>query len=346
MREKNSYTEAKLLKLISPSPLRQEPHCEYHSICGGCSFGHIRYESQIEIKKRFVNNALRKWEQRQTELEVISADALDYRIRASFRIKNGEAGFFEAGSNDFVPVKNCPVVKASLFDKVCRWAKETTSETELLTLAVIENEEGRALARLSSKKPLTKEYSAGPFEYLATEGDNTVALTFATAYGPVAVAPGGFFQSNRFLNLTFQKCAVQMAEGAYNITELYAGSGFFTTGLMSLTDKVKGYELDRRAVELGRYYDYPLYEKDAASVITSGVDTLFMDPPREGLAKSLLKKIIAAKPRRIIYVSCNPMTLARDLAPFNEDYTVKRRVLADMFPHTYHTESLHLLEKK
>jgi 23S rRNA (uracil1939-C5)-methyltransferase len=298
------------------------------------------------IKKRFAASVLRKWEASLPEIEIISAETAGYRVRATFRVQDGCLGFFKAGSRDFVTVEACPVISPSLFAKAIAWAEQTWGDRRLLTLSVMEAPDGRAIA-LAECDVTGRVYDRQGFSGLMMNGKiaGDSFLSYETPYGVVGVGYGGFFQSNRFLNDKFQEIVVNMAKGAENITELYAGSGFFTAGLMKVAQNTAGYELAGDAVRLAKHFGYPIHEKDAGEALTKAADTLVMDPPREGASKKLMQTVLEKLPRRIIYVSCNPATAARDLFGLKERYHVLRRVMVDMFPHSHHTETIHLLER-
>ncbi|MDR2870090.1 MAG: TRAM domain-containing protein, partial [Deferribacteraceae bacterium] len=139
--DKGSYAIGELKEIIKPSDWRAEAHCPHHGSCGGCHFGHIRYDKQLEIKRNIVLQALRKHPQQALiaeKLKVFSAKPLGYRIRANVRMMDGKAGFYKANSHDFIPVKNCPVIASSLWEKCHNFAVNCNSGS----LAVMKNTEG------------------------------------------------------------------------------------------------------------------------------------------------------------------------------------------------------------
>jgi 23S rRNA (uracil1939-C5)-methyltransferase len=205
----------------------------------------------------------------------------------------------------------------------------------------MENTEKLAIA-LTDGKLCEQPYFNG-----LSDGEKHIGLPhleYSTPAGVVPVAYGGFFQSNSFLNADFQRYAAGLAAGAKSILELYAGSGFFTAALMQQAS-VNALELNAAAAKLGKQYGYPIRTANVSDIQQekSRYDTIFLDPPRDGVDKKTLAAVQAIAPERIIYVSCNPMTAARDLQRLESSYKIVEMALFDMFPQTYHVETVSLL---
>ncbi|MDR0453802.1 MAG: TRAM domain-containing protein [Deferribacteraceae bacterium] len=346
--DKGSYETAELVEVKEPSPLRTEPRCIYHGVCGGCHFGHIRYDKQLEIKENILKQALRNHPQKTglPEIAVFTGKTTDYRIRANVRALNGNVGFYKGGSNKFVPVKQCPAIKHELFSKCAAWAEKYSPDT-ICSLSVVENPIGEAIALIEGKGSLPCVNTEKPFDGVkcGAEQYGIKHLPYKTPFGVAPVGYGGFFQSNIFLNDIFQKYAAESATGQ-KILELYAGSGFFTSALAKKAD-VFAVEANAEAALLGQKYGYPINHGHTASAeIKKGqYDTVFADPPREGMDKKTISALMELAPDQIIYVSCNPMTLARDLNRLSGKYAISATAIFDLFPDTYHIETVVLLEQ-
>jgi 23S rRNA (uracil1939-C5)-methyltransferase len=344
--DKGSFAIGELREIVTPSEHRVKPHCKYHSICGGCHFGHISYDYQLEIKKDIVKNAFRKYPHKLPELNVVNDNPLGYRIRATVRALNGQVGFFRNNSNEFVPVESCPVIKPELYAKVSAFVAREPSE-KLYSMPVIENPAGEAIIMVSP--PPRGEGVQRTGEGIAGIHCGKVYgvsyLPYQTAAGEIPVSYGGFFQANRYLIDEFQSYAAGLAGG--RVLELYAGSGFFTAAMMKNGCAVNALEMNSTAVELAKRYGYPVAAGDASDIskIKDFYNTIFVDPPREGVARRTLADILTLNPERVVYVSCNPMTLARDLSRLSDRYKITEWTLFDMFPHTYHVETVVLLQK-
>lgn len=342
--EKKNFINGKLKNIITPSKSRIIPECEYASICGGCSFAHINYEDQINIKIKIIKNALRKYQGKLPDIKIHKSEVNEYRHRATLRTISGKIGFYEQGTNKLVEVKNCRIIKKSLFNKIMEFASVTNLTGEIYA---IENEESIALCSVITKeKFLTKN---DVFDGVEINGKKfgISKMHFNTPYGAIPVTNKSFFQANRHLLLEFQKTAIEYVPNQLSIVELYAGAGFFTCGLMNKS-KVFACEGDNIASSLGKEIGYNIKNKDSYEFLKNikKYDVLFVDPPRDGLDKKIIPLILKEKPFKIVYVSCNPITLARDILKINEFYNIDSYDLFDMYPDTYHVESIVVLTLK
>lgn len=343
--EKPSFCTGVLKDIIVPSQMRAEtPHCKYAGICGGCHFGHIKIDDQIRIKENILRQALRKLPDL-PELKIYHDDPYGYRIRATLRVRNGQAGFYKSYSRDHVPVDSCPVMKPELFSKCAEWAGQYV-QGHPISLSVIENPSGEAIALVEGER-LPKINETTPFAGLKA-GKSPIGkkyLIYETAAGGIPVGYGGFFQANRYLIDSFQSYAASLA-GKGDVLELYAGGGFFTAAFYG---KAVAVESNAAAVELAKLHGYPVECADVAAYlqnVKAFSGTVFVDPPREGVDKKSMAEIQRLKAERIVYVSCAPMTLGRDLLKLSVDYDIESIALFDMFPHTYHLETVVLLSRK
>lgn len=342
--DKKSFLYAKLEEVITPSDLRAKPQCPYSNVCGGCLFGHISYPAQIKIKEKIIKNAFRKYPYELCDIEIVESPRTDYRLRATFRALNGKIGFFGFKSNDFVGVKKCIVVKESLFEKVKAFAEENSLNGEIYA---IETDEGITLANIKCENTeiKSKDYLDG-FTFNGFKSGLAYSA-YNTGFGAVGIGHKTFFQANRFLLDEFQKKAADFAETALDITELYSGAGFFTTALQKKSSRVKACELDADAVNLAKHFDYPSIKADAGDFLDKidETDTLFLDPSRDGISNKVIKNILRLRPRKIVYVSCNPMTLARDIVKIAGNYKIENMTMFDMFPETFHVECVCVLKR-
>lgn len=342
--DKKNFCYGRLGKIITPSPIRIKPDCHYAGTCGGCLFAHIEYESQLKIKEKILRNAFRKYKHGLGEFEIAKSPQKNYRLRATFRAKNGKIGFFGFKSNDFIPVKHCMVCKISLFEKAKSFIEANSLTGEVYA---IETDEGIAFADVKSdNKDLV---SKGSFDGLTWNGlsSGIEHVGYNTSYGSIGIGHKTFFQANLFLLADFQEYAATIGETSLNIIELYAGAGFFTASLKEKCGEIRACELDGKASSLAKIYGYQSEKADAGDFLDKikETDVLFLDPSRDGVSNKVVKNILRLKPRKIIYVSCNPMTLARDIIKVESEYKIKRIKLFDMFPDTFHLETVTELER-
>lgn len=342
--DKKNFCYGLINKIITPSPMRIKPDCPYAGSCGGCLFAHIGYDNQLKIKERILKNAFRKYPHGLEDIEIAESPRKNYRLRATFRAKNGKIGFLVFKSNDFIPVKHCMIVKESLFEKAKSFIEANSLTGEVYA---IETDQGAAFADIKSEN--RELLSKGAFDGLSWNGlsSGLEHVGYNTPFGAVGIGHKTFFQANLFLLGDFQTYAANLAETSLNITELYAGAGFFTAALQDKCSGISACELDAKASTLAKMYGYPSEKTDAGDFLEKikETDILFLDPARDGVSNKVIKNILRLKPRKIIYVSCNPMTLARDIIKIETEYKIKNIKLFDMFPDTFHIETVIELEK-
>ncbi len=341
--DKKSFAFACLIKIVKPSSLRIKPKCTEAGMCGGCSFAHISYSAQKDIKKHIVSSQFRKYKHGLPEIKIIESSNQEYRLRATARSKNGKIGFFEHGTNKLIAAEKCPVIKESLYNKMKEFAYANNLTGEIYA---VENDEGLSLADIKSES--IKYKSMGSFEGVCINnkkyGRSNIA--FNTPYGAVQVTYKSFFQANRYLLKEFQEYAVSLVSSGLDIVELYAGAGFFTCALME-KGKVEACERDQISSNLGRQSGYNIKISDSGTFLSKikKCDSLFLDPPRDGADKKVIENIKRLSPYEIIYVSCSPVTLARDIIRLEEKYKITDFTLFDMYPDTYHIESVVRLQR-
>ncbi len=341
--DKKSFAFACLIKIVKPSSLRIKPKCTEAGMCGGCSFAHISYSAQKDIKKHIVSSQFRKYKHGLPEIKIIESSNQEYRLRATARSKNGKIGFFEHGTNKLIAAEKCPVIKESLYNKMKEFAYANNLTGEIYA---VENDEGLSLADIKSES--IKYKSMGSFEGVCINnkkyGRSNIA--FNTPYGAVQVTYKSFFQANRYLLKEFQEYAVSLVSSGLDIVELYAGAGFFTCALME-KGKVEACESDQISSNLGRQSGYNITISDSGTFLSKikKCDSLFLDPPRDGADKKVIENIKRLSPYEIIYVSCSPVTLARDIIRLEEKYKITDFTLFDMYPDTYHIESVVRLQR-
>lgn len=341
--DKKSFAFACLIKIVKPSSLRIKPKCTEAGMCGGCSFAHISYSAQKDIKKHIVSSQFRKYKHGLPEIKIIESSNQEYRLRATARSKNGKIVFFEHGTNKLIAAEKCPVIKESLYNKMKEFAYANNLTGEIYA---VENDEGLSLADIKSES--IKYKSMGSFEGVCINnkkyGRSNIA--FNTPYGAVQVTYKSFFQANRYLLKEFQEYAVSLVSSGLDIVELYAGAGFFTCALME-KGKVEACESDQISSNLGRQSGYNIKISDSGTFLSKikKCDSLFLDPPRDGADKKVIENIKRLSPYEIIYVSCSPVTLARDIIRLEEKYKITDFTLFDMYPDTYHIESVVRLQR-
>lgn len=363
---------AQAVAIEAPSVDRREPFSDPR--CGGCSYSHIVYSRQVEIKAQVIADAFARIGRLQlpNDLRVAASTEEGYRMRARFHMHDGLAGFFREGSHDVCDARISRQMLPSTADAVEEIADRLRAGClkDISDLEVSENVSAseRAVhlttvgpvnvARLSSLRGIngvtglscgveTTQYpevlDGSPYvtDTLSIDGH---ALTLRRHVL-------SFFQANRFLLHRLVEHVCARIDAGQTVVDLYAGVGVFSvSAAMARDSRVIAVEGDRRAVQ-----DLEANMAQASSAVEAvhqpveafteqtsvRPDTLIVDPPRTGMSKAALGGAINLRARRIIYVSCDVATLARDARRLvDAEYALRRIDAFDLFPNTPHVESV------
>jgi 23S rRNA (uracil1939-C5)-methyltransferase len=308
---KSRLMEAGLMEVIEPSPHRVAAPCPVFLKCGGCTYQHIDYPHQLKIKENQLREALKRLGgliDPPVQPMIASPEQYAYRNRITVHVKDGLVGFFAEGSNRVVPVTKCLIA------------------SEEVTLGFQD---------LLKTRPRNGNYLIGEKKRY-----------------------GGFRQVNNAVAEILKKTvreAVRPSTGApieELLVDAYCGAGFFAHELQALFTKVIGIERSIASVAMASRQAAPNEEylagdveqmlPAALSAGSSAGTVLLLDPPSEGLAELATEAILERPPARIVYVSCNPATLARDAKRLSERYRMEQVTPLDMFPQTAEIESVSL----
>lgn len=352
-KENKNFCYANINSIIQPSKHRIKAKCKYAGICGGCVFNHIEYNKQLEIKKSIVLNSIRNIEYK-NKINIIKSPNEHYRLRVNMIAQNGNIGFYKFNTNEFVNIDECIILKEKLFCKIKNFVNHSNITGNIYA---IESNNDKTLSFADIIKQ-NKNIDTSYFDGITIKQKKKIKIygidktNYNTYFGEVPLSHKSFFQSNHYLLDEFQKSAVKyFNEYDKNIVELYAGSGFFSVAIknklesLNIDYKLISSEISSDAVKIAK----DIIKEDARETlkkINYNLDSLFVDPPREGLDKKVIENIIRIKPKKIIYISCNPMTFARDINLLKEYYQLIDLNIIDMFPDTYHIELISCLEIK
>lgn len=328
--KKKNFAEAKIVEILKPGPSRRTPPCPVANVCGGCNWQHITEEEQRRQKESLVLETIKKFNPT-LAFEYLplkeSPRVFRYRNRIQPKYHNGKFGFFMRNSHDIVEITDCPITEEVLTAKFpeARAFAEAKKSKDLLRMEMYISEQ--------------EEVRFG----LITDEDDGI----------------GFSQVNRFQNEDLLKTALEWAgEHDYeHVFDLYAGSGNFTFPLAAKykNSAITAVELNPKLVERGRaqnkdkrlrYFlsDVESYMKRAT---VGKQDLVLLDPPRAGASEYIMRALAASQAKKIIYISCHPVSLARDLKWFFEwsqklghKYQLAKVQAFEMFPQTDHVETI------
>ena len=372
----------RLLQVTEPCADRVPPECPYFARCGGCHYQHIRYERQLQLKQEIVRECFERTGKIRLEvpIAVLASEPWQYRNRARFQIdKEGarfEIGYFELLSHLLCPVERCPVSSPAINDalrNLCQGVGTACFPDGKAEIELFASDTGQALlATIDSAGPAPPVFGealrsaipalqsvcwrqeASGREKARVANWGSGSITYHVGEFHYRVGHGSFFQTNRFLLEAFIRAVVGDLEGRRAL-DLYAGVGFFTIPLAHHFEKVTAVEAhlasardlaSNVAVVSARALSYQMTAEKFLATASPGWDVIVVDPPRGGLTKLVLQHLDRLRPRRIVYVSCDPTTLARDLATITHGgYSIRSVHLVDLFPQTYHLETIIHLEQ-
>lgn len=310
VREKKQFAEAELDDVIEKSRLRVAPQCPYFGRCGGCSYQHIDYAHQLELKARQVREILRRIGRiNDAPMRPIIPSPLPYayRNRITVHALDGVIGFFHRDSHRLIDIERCPIAEAEVNN------------------ALVDLRRGRV--------------RDGHYTLRAQSG------------------PRVFSQANDAVAEALREHVASLISTDHELLiDAFCGAGFFAKRLRDRFARVIGIDWDRFAIEAARANATPKenyiagdLDEHLTSALKSGDTTktvVIVDPPATGLTAQTRRTIVDLVPATLVYISCNPPTLARDLAELRERFTIESVTPVDMFPQTAEIEvAVHLQSK-
>lgn len=358
LEKKKDYSVGRVINVIEPSQDRVEPLCPVFGRCGGCQLQYIRYERQVAMKDEVLMDTLARLGKLDTGLGApLSGADWNYRQKAQFKIsKTGEIGFFRESSRDVIAFDECPLMNEDI-NVFLREIKKTCSVGNLSDIHISAGDTPVALLK-------GKGCDTASFEDYIGVGLSGIAYNDSIAYGGAytgfdlcglryTVSPWSFFQAHWELNrrvVEFMSERMGPMEGKH-VLDLYAGAGNFSlpaaargAEVIAVEENAYAVEDGKRNLELNGIKNCRIVRSSSEKYrINRKFDVIILDPPRPGLTSEVLKKIMDSPSDRIVYVSCNPATLARDLKKLKEKYDVQSVHQIDFFPNTFHIESITFL---
>ena len=342
--QKGDYARARLDDIVEKSENRVISACPYYDQCGGCDLQHLAYESQVKEKESLLFENLRrigKIERPQTYLGPVKSVPFAYRSRLRFHVdlERGTAGFLSRYSNSLVNIEHCLIATERL--------NRLLGEKRPLLLKA---------AKMRQAESKNKRLSS-LIEVPAFEGDSAISLSSHDVQTHVSghrfyVDSSVFFQANRFVLPEMVDFVTTHVTGD-RVMDLYSGVGLFAAFLESRCTSVIAVEQDKRCLELARkhlgekteFFSEPVEQWSRS--YKKNIDSVVVDPPRGGLDAQVVKAIVSWSPETIVYVSCNSVTLARDLKRFEQlGYKPEVMQMFDLYPQTSHVETIVMLSRE
>lgn len=349
-RKKAGVIKGAHAQILQASPERISPKCEYFGACGGCQWQHAGYEYQVAQKVAILRETLRRIGNvdYSAEIATIYGEPWGYRNRVQLHFKSGAAGFHKAESHEVQKVRHCEIA-APLLNEAIASIHEAVRKPDwpdfLRSMELFTNGNQIQVNVLETNRPVAARFFVGLKQRLPAIEDGSLA--YEAAGERFRISGGSFFQTNRFLieALVNEVLAEESGEEA---VDLYAGVGLFTLPMAKRFRRVLAVERGGSAfrdLEFNSQGRNVSAQRATAETflreLQAAPEWMVADPPRAGLDKEVVTEILRLKPRRLTLVSCDPTTLARDLKTMLPGgYAIERMTLVDLFPQTYHFETL------
>ena len=367
---KKNYARGKLIDVLKPSDKRIDPNCPFYKDCGGCHLRHQSKEDNLLFKKEKVETALKRIGKVDIEVDdVIPCIKNDnYRNKMSFKVENNKIGFYEEGTYRLVSIDKCNLAENRI-NEILGVVKEYLNENEN-EIKMINVRESNITNELLIDIYSVNENDIDIASYLAlNESVSTVIFNDKVVYGNgyineitnglmFKVSSNSFYQVNSIQVEKLYEQPIKMAELQKDevALDLYCGTGTIACIISGYVKKVLGIELVDDAIIdakenliTNNINNVRFICGDAAkeiSKINEKVDVIFVDPPRKGIDRKAIAVMKKLAPKKIIYISCNPVTMSRDISYLTDLYDVKKVTPVDMFPNTEHVECICFLERR
>ena len=357
VREKGRLVRASPGAFAEQSAERVEPKCGVFGVCGGCNYQHIAYERQLDYKEAILRETLSRigkidWT---GTIDRIASEPWGYRNRTQLRVaKNGprvEVGFLQAGSHNLVLTDVCPINSPKLNEAhaaLQHMAGERRFPNFLREIEFFTNESDVQLNVVSTERPLAKEF----FEWAAEHIEGLLPgahIDYPCKDDVFRVGSRSFFQVNRFLIDRLAASAIENATGETAL-DLYCGVGLVTLPLARKFSNVAGIDSSAAAMRSLQFNAeraglnvkaVHLNVNQFLAGFQEKVDLIVADPPRAGLGEDVVRELLRIASPQLNIVSCDPSTLARDLKTLLEGgYEIESMTLIDLFPQTFHLETI------
>lgn len=360
-KEANKFIEAKVDKYIEKSPLRIEEECPYSNVCGGCNLNHICFNDENRFKLNKVKDIMKKYASLDPNLVkgIIYHDRNSYRNKLILHGKDNDLGLYKENTNEIIPINNCLISNPKI-NEIIKVLNNTSKEISEVIIKT-SNDNSKVMVKITGNIDnidnidILKELCDVLIINNEYYTDNHV---IETNIGSKKYIEGidSFFQINNTLTKELYDEVLENVKDKKfnNVLDLYCGTGTIGIYVSEYVKEIIGIDYNKSNIndanknkELNNINNISFIFDKVENKINefNDIDLVIVDPPRAGLdvkTKNYLKEI---NPERIIYVSCDPITLARDIKDL-DTYKVNYIKVFNMFPRTYHCETISVLERE
>ena len=357
--DKKNFSECQVLKYIKYSPERINSSCPYFDSCGGCDFLNVKYENSLNYKVNKVKEIFNKNGISINPKVVLSSQNLFYRNKITLKVQNGKLGYFKNNSHDLVEIDKC-IIASNAINSMIPYIKKFNILNGNVTIRSNQNEE--ILLVIESYDNLNININEIKkniklvgivinnrlFYGVDFLNENINDLNYRISYD-------SFFQINPRVAQILFNTIDENIDVNDNVLDIYCGVGTLSLSAAKKAKQVVGIEIVKNAIfnakfnaKINNIQNTEFILGDASNIKFSkynNFNKVIVDPPRSGLTNSVISTILKINPEEIIYVSCDPQTLVRDVKILSANYVIKDSFVLDMFCYSYHVETIVILNK-
>ena len=354
LEEKKNYNTAYVNSYIDKSEDRRDIICPYFNNCGGCSFSGMTYDKSLEYKKNIFIDIFKRYANMNINPNIIGSDnEYGYRNKISMKVDYGKLSLVKEDTDILIDIDKCYLVNDNINNII-----------KLLNSIDLNGLDEVIIRGTNDIMVILKGvYDYNKIIYLLKDSVNSIIYNDRCVYGndyiiidvdkyKYAVYADSFFQVNTNMISRLYDKIKEYAGKENSLLDLYCGAGTIGIYLSDNFKRVRGIEINKASIK-GANVNKDINGIDNISFILGNANTadviedvVVVDPPRSGLDNKTRDILLNAKIKRLVYVSCNPITLARDIDILKDKYELKDITIFDNFPNTKHIESLMVLERK
>ena len=364
---KKKYNEGIVQKYIQKSEKRVDNVCPFYESCGGCNILHMSYNDQLEYKENKIKDIMKKYANIDKISKIIKCDKqFNYRNKVTLKVENNIIGYYEKKSYNLVNIDKCLIIDNE-FNKIINDLKRfnldniyelmirnVDSDNTALTLYLQKDTNCIQIDEYCKKNNIILNKIIKNKDFKCNEKSKIIGKLGKFKF---IISPLSFFQVNTDQTIKLYDKILEVLEPNKddNLLDLYCGTGTIGIYVANKVNKVLGVEIVKDAIhdaninkKINNVNNINFICGNTEKIIKDvkeKYNAIIVDPPRAGLTESIIRDIFRINPDKIVYVSCDPITLARDLKLLQEKYEVLDVVPVDMFPNTYHVETVCKLKK-
>lgn len=357
VKKKKKYNVGKVINYIKLSKDRIDYKCPYFNKCGGCVLQSISYDATINFKLNKVINLFNKYNLDIKPEIVKNPSDYNYRNKIKLMVIDGKIGYFETNSHTLVEINEC-VIASKAINKVIPLLKNFNIINGNIVIRCNLNDEILIIIESNDKLNIDIDVLKENIKLVGIVvnnktiyGDNFLIECINDIYYKISY--DSFFQINPYVASKLFNIVKENIDKTDIVLDLFCGVGTLSLNTALNANEVIGVEIVPNAV-LNAIYNAKINKinntkfilndaQDAVGKINKKFDKIIIDPPRSGLTKKTIDTILTIMPKKIIYVSCDPNTLIRDILLLKDKYFIEKSYILDMFSYSYHVECICIL---